>query len=71
MKVKEQSVVRTERIRNALEWLKLHNIHYNDVNIDTNITDNVICIDHSGQDCDSHCSRVESKYEYTGMCKFF
>jgi hypothetical protein len=48
VKVKEQSVVRTECIRNALQWLKLHNIHYDDVNIDFDIADNVICIDRSG-----------------------
>ena len=66
MKVKEQSEVRLPFIKNALRWLSRNNIHYSDVDINAQFADKVICIDSSGPDCESTCSRVETKYEFTG-----
>ena len=50
-----------------LEWLCAYNIHYADINIDAELAKEEICIDSSGPDQESQCSRVEQKYEYTGM----
>jgi hypothetical protein len=43
-----------------------NNIHYDDIDLDASIDDNVINIDSYGSYQDSKCSRVESKFEYTG-----
>ena len=64
--MKEQSEVRLPFIKNALQWLSRNNIHYSDVDINAQFADKVICIDSSGPDCESTCSRVETKYEFTG-----
>ena len=36
------------------------------MDINAQLADKVICIDSSGPDCESTCSRVETKYEFTG-----
>jgi hypothetical protein len=65
-KIKERSLVRRMIVRQALSWLSANNIFYVDIDIDAQISNEVICIDKSGSDCESECPSVELKYEYTG-----
>jgi hypothetical protein len=66
LKVKQQSQVRRSYIREALEWLQENNTHYSDIDIHAQLQNEVICIDTSGPDVESGCSRVETNFEFTG-----